>query len=112
MRDRSERRKKADGPFGIRTSVWLIVFGMGLLCALAIQVSAPHAGPSGGAIAAMAMAEPQALPNPQARVRKIAHREASLAADESWANSDSEFALLSLVEQIVQDRRTWMDHPE
>ena len=69
-----EKNEKTDYPFGIRSSVWCIIFGFVLVCAIAIWLSRPH------------VSQPTAT-TPQEVTREIAAESspsnATPAADES-----------------------------
>ena len=83
---------------------------MGLLCVLTIFLSRPPADPPSDPGALMTLEPPPASPRFQTGVRRVALREA-LAADQTrvGVEFDNEEAWLAVIEQMVQDRRTWLD---
>jgi len=112
MRQRLKQIKKGEGPLGIRTAVWLSTFGLMLVGVLTIHLSRQHREPPAGEIASAEVADQDSLPLPQARVRRAAHREVTPNVCESGVGCDKGEALFSMIEQMIQDRRTWMDNPE
>ena len=115
MKSRILQAKKADGPLGIRKSVWLIVFGMLLLCVFVIRLSPKRKGPAVVMTATSSLdAKRQDLP---ARSHAIARRTASknLAPEihqSGGARSDAGDQLLEMelseIAQIIEDRHSWI----
>ena len=103
------RNKKVDAPHGIRNTVWLVVFGLVLVCVLIIS---RHYIAPGREIAAEEVREQDSSPHSSPMVRRTAQTEVRPKAYEErggYGNGETE---LSMVEQIVQDRRTWVDDPQ
>jgi len=108
--------KKADGPLGIRTSVWLIVFGTLLLCVSVIRLSPTRKGPAKVmTVTSSADAKRQKLP---ARLHAIARRTGSKHFalkfhQNGGARSDAGDQLLEMalseIAQKIQDRHSWID---
>jgi len=119
MKSRTLQAKKADGPLGIRTRVWLIVFGMLVLCVFVIRLSLTRKGPAVVMIATSSVdAKPQDLP---ARPRAIARWTASTyfapeVHQSGGARSDEGDQLfemeLSEIAQIIEDRHSWILCPQ
>ena len=111
------KAKQADGTLGIRTRVWLIVFGMLLLCVFAIRLSPTRIGPA-VAVSATSSADAKRQDSP-ARPHAIARGNASkyFAPDEvhqsHGARSDAGDRLfemaLSDIAQTIEDRHSWID---
>jgi hypothetical protein len=111
------KAKQADGTLGIRTRVWLIVFGMLLLCVFAIRLSPTRIGPA-VAVSATSSADAKRQDSP-ARPHAIARRNAFKysAPDEvhqsRGARSDAGDQLfemaLSDIAQTIEDRHSWID---
>jgi len=115
MKSRTLQAKKADGPLGIRTRVWLIVFGMLVLCVFVIRLSPTRKGPAVVMIATSSVdAKRQDLP---ARSHAIARRTASKhfateVHQSGGARSDAGDQLLEMelseIAQIIEDRHSWI----
>src|SRR6266498_1139307 len=103
--------RTADGPLGVRTGVWLIVLVLALVCVLPIKLSLDHTGRPTRGTASEDLADHDSSIHPPASVRTV-HKRFPAEAYESGSGYDSRDALLSMVEQMTQDRRTWMDNPE
>jgi len=112
MRQRNDQNKKTDGPLGIRTVVWLVVLGLVLACLLTIHVSRHETGASADKIVSEQLEGQRSSPGPQAQFRRTAYRRITPDVYESEARYDNEEAQFSMVEQMLQDRRTWMDNPD
>jgi len=104
-------RRTADGPLVVRTGVWLIVLVLALVCVLPIKLSLDHTSRPTRGTASEDLADPDSSIQPPASVRTV-HKRFTAEAYESGSGYDSRDALLSMVEQMTQDRRTWMDNPE
>ena len=103
--------KKADGPLGIRTSVWLIVFGTLLLCVSVIRLSPTRKGPAVVMTPTSSVdAERQDLPvRPHAIARRTASKYFAPEVHRSGgARSDAGDPLLEMalseIAQKIQDR--------
>jgi hypothetical protein len=101
MRQRIQQTTKADGPFSIRISVWLIVFGSVLICVLTNSLSRHHTSQ----LTAEATSDSSTH---ETGSRRTDHIEFMPATYES-ASFDFDDVQLTLIEEMVKDRRTWMD---
>jgi hypothetical protein len=111
MRQPIAHNNKAGGPLGIRSGVWLIVFGLLLLCVLTISLSYHHAYSRSGDIASEAIAgQDSSLPS-QTRPRRTADKEITPEVHDGGAAYDIGEPEFAVIEQMVQDRRTWVDGP-
>ena len=109
MRHHFNQNKKVDGPLGIRPTVWLVVFGLVLVCMLLI--SRHHIQQPTREIAVEEVREQDASLHSRPKIRRTAQTEVrpeSYEAQVGYGNGEID---LSMVEQMVQDRRTWMDDP-
>jgi len=98
------KAKQADGTLGIRTRVWLIVFGMLLLCVVAIRLSSTRKGPA-VAVTATSSADANRQDFP-ARPPATARRSRGSRSDAG----DPLFEMaLSDIAQIIEDRHSWID---
>ena len=111
MRERIQQNKKADCPLGIRTGVWLIVFGSVLVSVLTINLSRHHTSQPTRDTASEALPDLDSSTH-RPSFRRTAHREFTPAAYESGPSDDIGEAHLTMIEQMTQDRRTWMDSSE
>ena len=109
MRQHLNQKKKLAGPLGIRTTVWLFVFGLALVCVLII--SRHHAEPPVGEIAAEGYRDQDSSPHSWSKVRRTAQTEVWPETYEDRAGYGNGEIDLSMVEQLSQDRRTWVDGP-
>src|SRR4051794_10382676 len=107
MRKRIQQSKKADGLLSVRISIWLILFGSVLICALTIRVSqnrrdqlAASENPSNE--------EPSRHNTGALRPNHIAH---APSTDDSGVTFDFNEYQLTVIDEMMQDRRTWMDGP-
>lgn len=103
------RKKKTDGPPGIRPAVWLFVFGLALVCMLLI--SRHHIEQPTREMVVEEVPEQNTSPHSGPKIRRIAQTEVKLEAYEDQVGYRNGEIDLSMVEQMVQDRRTWMDDP-
>jgi hypothetical protein len=110
MRQRIEQKKKADGPLGIRTGVWLTVFGLVLVCLLTISLSQRHSSRPTTETPLENVAGQDSSNRPRVSVQRTPNIKFTPKDYES--GSDNEDALWSMAEQMAQDRRTWVDGPE
>jgi len=108
MRDGIKQNNKADGPLGIRTGVWLVVFGLLLVCVLTISLPRRHTSVPTPEAASEDVAVQSLLHRP-ASGRHTAREQFTPEVYESAAGYDIGEAQLSMIEQMVQDRRTWTD---
>jgi hypothetical protein len=102
---------KANGPLGIRTSVWLILFGAVLVCVLTIALSRRHTSLVTRDAASENVAHQESSTR-RASFRRTSHIEFTPTAYESGSSSDLDEVQLAMIEQMTQDRRTWMDNPD
>jgi len=109
--DLIEQKKKADGPLGIRTCVWITVSGLVLVCLVTISLSQRPSSRPTTETALEDVADQDSSNRPQVSVQRTAHIKFRPKVYESGSDYNSEDALLSMVEQMTQDRRTWMDLP-
>ena len=116
MKSRIVQAKKADGPLGIRTSVWLIVFGMLFLCVFVMRFSPTRKGPAVVMTAtSSADAKRQDLPTrPHAIDRRTASKYFSAEVHQSGAApSDVGDQVLEMelteIAQMIADRHNWID---
>jgi hypothetical protein len=110
MAKRMERKKKPNGPSGIRTGVWLLAFCAVLACLIAIRLPPRHPGKLTSVPAT------QSRPDRDSSTRRISFRrtssmEVTSVASESGASDDLVEAQLTMIEQATQDRGTWLDSP-
>lgn len=110
MRQHLNRNKKVDGPLGIRPKVWLAVSGLVLVCMLI--VSRHHAEQPTREIAMEEVREQNVPPHSWPMIRRPAQTEVRPKTPEDQIGYGNGEIDLSMVEQMVQDRRTWMDDPE
>jgi len=108
MRQSIEQNKKADRP-GIRTGVWLTVFGLVLVCLLTISFPKCRATTE---TSLEDMADQDSVIQPHGSVQRTSHIKFTPKVSDSGSDYDNEEALLTVVEQLTQDRRTWMDNPK
>ena len=111
MRQRIEQKKKADGPLGVRIGVWFTVFGLVFACVLTISLSQRHSSRLITETPLEDEADQDSLDRPQVSAQRTARIKFTPKVYESGSDYDNEDALLSMVEQMTQDRRTWMDNP-
>jgi hypothetical protein len=104
MREHLNRNKKVDGPLGIRSTVWLVVFGLVLVCMLLI--SRHHIEQPTREIALEEVPEQNSSPHSWPKIHRTAQAEIRPENQVGYGNGEID---LSMVEQMVQDRRTWMD---
>jgi hypothetical protein len=98
---------KTEGPLGIRTAVWLFVFGSVLVCILIF--SRHHAEEPTRQLAAEVVREQDSSPHMWHRDRKTTRRDVSPEKDEDSVGFSYKEIDLSMAEQLIQDRRTWTD---
>ena len=110
MRQHPKQQKKLDGPLGIRTTVWLFVFGLVLMSVLIIgrHLTEPPAGEN----AAEALRAQASAPHAWSQVRRTAQTGVWPETYEDRAGYGNGEIDLSMVEQTIQDRRSWMDGPQ
>ena len=106
MRQHLNRNQKVDGPLGIRPTVWFVVFGLVLVCVL--MISRCHIEQPTLDVAAEEVPEQNASPRSWPKIRRTAQAEVRPEDQVGYGNGEID---LSMVEQMVQDRRTWMDDP-
>ena len=109
MRHRIEKRNKPDGPAAIRTGVWLVVFGLVVLCVFTIDVSRRHTSQPTTATASRDTADQDASPRPRVSVRRTAHKKFTAKAYKSGTDYNTGESPLSIIDHMIQDRRTWVD---
>jgi hypothetical protein len=107
MRQHLNDNKKVDGPLGIRPTVWLVVFGLVLVCMLII--SQHQTEQSTREIAVEGIREQNSPLHSWPRIHRTAQREVRPESYEDPVGHGDVEIDLSMVEQMVQDRRTWMD---
>jgi len=110
MRQHFNQNKKVDGPLGIRPTVWFVVFGLVLVCMLLISRYQTEQPPR--EIAVEEVPEQNSSPHSWPKIRTAAQAEfgPEVYVDQvGYGNGEID---LSMVEQMVQDRRTWMDDVE
>ena len=112
MRHCIEQKDKADGPLGIRIGVWLSVFGMVLVCLLAISLSQRQSSRPTTETALEDVADQDSSNRSQLSVRWTARIKFTPKVYESGSDYNNEDAVLSMIEQMTQDRRTWMDNSQ
>jgi hypothetical protein len=110
------RATKADGPLGIRTSVWLMVFGMFLLCVFVVRLFPTRRGPTIvlSATRSANAKRPELPADPHVIAQRTASKYFAHAAHKSGGGrSDAGEQLLetalSEIEQIIEDRHSWID---
>jgi hypothetical protein len=111
MREQVRQTKKADGPFGIRTLVWLIVFGLALVCVLMVSVSSRYASQP-TPTPDLESPSYQEASNHKARSLRPHRIEFAVETGQDRASNDLDEAQLATIEQMTQDSRTWWDNPE
>ena len=111
MREQIKQNKKADGPLGIRTGVWLIVLGPALICVLMVSLSSRNPGQRtpDTALRSPSYQEPSTH---ETRSLRTDHIEFAPATREGGASYDFDEAQWAMIEQMTQDRRTWWDNKE
>ena len=109
MREHFNRNKKVDGPLGIRPTVWLVVFGLVLVCMLLI--TGHHSEQPTREITVEEIREQNSSPHSRPRIHIPVMTEVRPEAYEDPVGQGNIEIDLSMVEQMVQDRRTWMDDP-
>ena len=111
MRQRIEQNEKPDGLFGVRVGVWLTAFGLMTACVLTIELSRHTSRPK-TETASQGVPGQDSSARPQAGVRRMARKVFTSGFYESGASYETGEAQFSLIEQMIQDRRQWMDSPE
>jgi len=107
MRQHLNGNKKADGPLGVRPAVWLVVFGLVLVCMLII--SRHHTEQPAREMAVEEVREQNSSPRSWPKIHRMA--EVEVRPEVYHVQVGYREIDLSMVEQMVQDRRTWMDDP-
>src|SRR5213594_4718581 len=102
MRDRIEQSRKTDGPLGIRTGVWFIVFGAVLMCAVMIGLSSRQTSRPSHDIASEVLPA-QGSSTRTASFRRTSQREFIPAAYLSGSSYDIDEAQLTMIERMTQD---------
>jgi hypothetical protein len=103
----SNQNKKSDGLFGIRTAVWVFAFGLVLGCILGVRLL--HTNTPVLELTAEEIHEPRAVAHSGRNVRTTVQVELRAKAYEDQVENNIGEIDLSMVEQVTQDRRTWMD---
>ena len=111
MRQRIEQKKNANGPLGIRTGVWLSGFGLVLVSLLILGSPRGDISRPTTETALEDLANQDSSNRPQVNAQRRANIKFTPKVSESVSDSDNDDDLLSMVEQMTQDRRTWMDDP-
>jgi hypothetical protein len=106
MRQHLNRNKKVDGLHGIRPAVWLVVFGLVLVCLLLI--SRHHVEQPAREMAVEGVLEQNSSPHSWPKIRRAAQTEVRPDDLVGYGNGEID---LSMGEQMAQDRRRWMDGP-
>jgi len=103
---------KGEGPLGIRTGVWITVFGLVVLAGLLTMslFQRPASRPTTES-AVVDMAGRHSSDRPQAGVPWTSRIKFTPKAPASGSDDDLEDALSAIVEPMTQDRRTWTDVP-
>jgi|SRR6185369_1097107 len=116
MKSRILQARKADGPLGIRTGLWLIVFGILILCVFVIRLSPTRNDPAAFMTATGSVdAKPQDLPaRPHAIARRTATKYSATEVYQSGGvrgDAGDQFLEMALSEiaQKIQDRHSWID---
>jgi len=109
MREHLNHNKKVDGPRGIRPTVWLVVLGLALVCTLLIT---RHHTEQPTREILEAVREQNSSFHSRPRIHRTARTEIRPEAYEDPVGHGNVEIDLSMVEQMVQDRRTWMDDAE
>ena len=107
--DNSEVNKKTEGLLGIRSRVWLMTLGPVALCIVFMLLRGHHDRRVGrdDASARTIAAELTVYSNVGVHPRGI--RFIPAIHGRSQANEES---VLSMAEQMAEDRRTWVDNPD
>src|SRR6185436_5993675 len=98
---------KTDGPLGIRIGVWFTVFGLVFVCLLTISLSQRHSSRPTTETPLEDEADQDSSDRPQASAQRTARIKFPPKVYESGSDCDNEDALLSMAEQLIEDRRTW-----
>ena len=105
----SEQNKKTGGPLGIRAGIWLVVFGLLLACMLTIWLPRHYTNSTMREISSEDQRTKSSFARPQAGVRRTANEGSMREVSRNGADYDIGDAQVSMIEQMVQDRRTWTD---
>jgi hypothetical protein len=97
---------------GIRIGVWLLVFGLVLVCVLAIDLCLHHRNRLPGATSSDGVADQDASTQTLASVRRTTYEELMPDVYQIGEVYEIGEAQWSMIEQMIQDRGTWMDNPE
>jgi hypothetical protein len=107
MQQHACRESKVDGLFGIRTTIWLVAFGVMLGCVAII--CRHHSKPSVHEVAAEQVRDRDSAGIHWPMIRKTAHAQVTLLPSDDPVSFDNGELDLTSVEQGIQDRRTWTD---
>ncbi len=110
MRQLSAEKKQADGPQGIRPGVWLFGFALALACVLTIHLSPHQTGRLGRVSPSQVVADQRLSTRLQASGRLRAYAPPRPAVYQTAPEYDSIELQLPIVDQAMQDRRTWVDN--
>jgi len=113
MRQCVGENKRADGPLGIRAVIWFMVFALLLLCVLTIGVSRHRAIAPPGESALENIADQDSSRRRGVIMRWAEHKNSTPEVDGSaWEHDEDGERQVSMIEQMVRDRRTWVDNAE
>jgi hypothetical protein len=111
MHRQLDPRAKADDRLNIRVSVWFTVFAMVFACFLAIDWSRHREGQRREETRSEEVSDQAASARGQASLLRPVHQLA-FESDASRPDSGDDEALFAPVEEMIQDRHTWMDNPD
>jgi hypothetical protein len=116
MKSRILQARKADGPLGIRTGLWLIVFGTLILCVFIVRLSPTGKGPT-AVMTATSSVDGKRQDLPLTTARRTASKPFAPEVHQSGgARSDAGDQLLEMalseIAQRIQDRHSWILCPQ